>query len=224
MTPSTKTPEEIAEQKARQRTREKEWRQRNKDRVREYAATYRVRNLEYERERKRQWQKDNPGRQAAWNKAHPESIKASKEKYFSKPENVAKQAEAAKTWRESEKGKKRLVAWHRSHFSIPINRFKRMVNQALSRAKKSNLPFDEDLYEHLIKNIPTHCVCCNGVFDYQVDGHKRLGASLDRIDNNGGYTIANVAVICRRCNDLKKDATADELRLVVAYIERNGRQ
>lgn len=36
--------------------------------------------------------------------------------------------------------------------------------------------------------------------------------SLDRVLNDGGYTPANVAVICRRCNTRKGDMSAAELQ------------
>ena len=46
------------------------------------------------------------------------------------------------------------------------------------------------------------------------------GPSLDRIDSTRGYTLDNVAVICGRCNRLKSDASLSELKLLVAYVER----
>jgi hypothetical protein len=44
--------------------------------------------------------------------------------------------------------------------------------------------------------------------------------SIDRIDNNKGYTKDNIMVISRRANILKKDATFDELITIGKFYER----
>lgn len=43
--------------------------------------------------------------------------------------------------------------------------------------------------------------------------------SLDRIDSSKGYVPGNVAVISFRANALKRDATLDELKKLVAWLE-----
>jgi hypothetical protein len=43
--------------------------------------------------------------------------------------------------------------------------------------------------------------------------------SLDRIDSTKGYTPENTRVISYRANALKSDATPDELRRILAYVE-----
>lgn len=48
-------------------------------------------------------------------------------------------------------------------------------------------------------------------------GHDHL-PSIDRIDNIGGYVPGNVCVISGKANRLKRDATADELRLLLEYM------
>ena len=45
--------------------------------------------------------------------------------------------------------------------------------------------------------------------------------SLDRMDNSLGYVKGNVRVISNRANSLKSDATIEELRAVLAYVEAN---
>lgn len=45
--------------------------------------------------------------------------------------------------------------------------------------------------------------------------------SLDRIIPAKGYVRGNIAVISMRANRIKSDATLDELRSVVAFLERN---
>lgn len=50
-------------------------------------------------------------------------------------------------------------------------------------------------------------------------GWTRDGASLDRVDNRRGYEPGNVWIISRRANILKRDATLDELKTIVANWE-----
>lgn len=48
--------------------------------------------------------------------------------------------------------------------------------------------------------------------------------SLDRIDNSKGYVPGNIAVISMRANMIKNNATLDELKAIVAYIESSQNQ
>jgi hypothetical protein len=43
--------------------------------------------------------------------------------------------------------------------------------------------------------------------------------SVDRFYNDEGYTSENIRVISHRANQLKRDATIDELQRVVAYMQ-----
>lgn len=51
------------------------------------------------------------------------------------------------------------------------------------------------------------------------NGRSDNSPSVDRFDNTRGYTRDNIRVISLRANILKRDATADELRKVLAYME-----
>lgn len=55
-----------------------------------------------------------------------------------------------------------------------------------------------------------------------VYGGERCGnmASLDRWDNSLGYVDGNVYVISLRANQLKKDATSEELSAVLRYMKK----
>ena len=44
--------------------------------------------------------------------------------------------------------------------------------------------------------------------------------SLDRIDPNKGYVKGNIQVISWRANNIKRDATPEELRLVADFVSR----
>jgi hypothetical protein len=51
---------------------------------------------------------------------------------------------------------------------------------------------------------------------------QRNSPSVDRIDNTLGYTPDNVCVISHRANQLKRNASLDELKRIVAYMEAGG--
>lgn len=55
----------------------------------------------------------------------------------------------------------------------------------------------------------------------RVQRNKPNSPSLDRIHADMGYVKGNVRVISWRANDLKKNMTLEEARLVVADLERN---
>jgi|SRR5271166_6136037 len=89
-----------------------------------------------------------------------------------------------------------------------------LVWQAKHRAKRDSLEFD--LLPGDIQ-IPTTCP----VLKIPIYPGKRNSAhspSLDRRDNDKGYTKANTQVISYRANVLKRDATITELKLFAEWI------
>ena len=97
-----------------------------------------------------------------------------------------------------------------------------LVDQAKYRAKKFNLPCDLTV-EGL--HWPTHCPILGLELDYNktVPGSRKIRHSvptLDRRTNALGYVLGNVFVISHRANRIKSDATAEELKAVLAYMER----
>ena len=97
------------------------------------------------------------------------------------------------------------------------NPTKTLVFWAKSRAKKRGLEF-RLLPTDII--IPRNCPCCGRALRKGVGQPGAASPSLDRHDNNKGYTPENVEVICFRCNELKADASVDELTAVLNYMKR----
>lgn len=101
----------------------------------------------------------------------------------------------------------------------------RMRTGMLTRARELGLPVDADVLtvEHLLQWLERQpdCPCCGVTFDpipARPGSPNPTSASLDRIRPDRGYVVGNVAIICWRCNNLKRDATADELQTVVNWM------
>jgi len=100
----------------------------------------------------------------------------------------------------------------------------------LFRARELGLPIDAAhftitrLTEMLLAQ--PGCPCCGRLLDVsrKFDGKKNdASPSVDRIIPSQGYVIGNVAILCWRCNNLKRDATADELECVVRWLRSVAR-
>jgi len=94
-----------------------------------------------------------------------------------------------------------------------------MLADARKRAKQRNLEYD------LTKDdvtIPELCPVLGIPLFVGTDGKRSPNSpSLNRIDNNKGYTKNNIAVISLRANTLKNDANVEELQAIVKYMEEN---
>jgi len=89
-----------------------------------------------------------------------------------------------------------------------------------ARARKRGIPFTITRADVV---IPENCPCCSARMEMRsgpaVHGPLPQSPSLDRLDAKQGYVPGNVAVICWRCNNLKRDASIEELRAILAWME-----
>ena len=99
----------------------------------------------------------------------------------------------------------------------------RLLMNARRRARETGLPATirtSDLH------WPTHCPILGIRLDYdtprgQRKAHNPANPSLDRWDNADGYVPGNVVVVSLRANQIKNNATWQEL-LAVANYARDG--
>ena len=88
------------------------------------------------------------------------------------------------------------------------------------RAKKQGLEFS---ITHKDIIIPEVCPVFKTPFVFGADGKTTKAnpnaPSVDRVDNTKGYTKDNIRIISYRANILKKNATLEELRGLVRYME-----
>lgn len=105
--------------------------------------------------------------------------------------------------------------WTRTHGKSKTLQYM-MFYDARKRAKRFGLPFSikpEDIV------IPDACPVLG--ISLARDGHRDARPSLDRIDPLKGYVATNIRVISFRANRIKADATAEELRAVLDYVEQS---
>ena len=114
--------------------------------------------------------------------------------------------------------KHRQPSYRRERYKETCTRL--MWDRAKARARAKGLCFN------LVPEDVVIPVCCPVLGLPLVVGGGKTGPtpnspSLDRMDNTLGYIKGNIQVISYRANILKRDATIEELRAVLAYVEAN---
>lgn len=99
---------------------------------------------------------------------------------------------------------------------------RKMFNQAKTRAKKNGLDFTIELSDLL--PLPSKCPVLGIPVRKGKFAQDDNAYSIDRIDNSKGYTPDNIAVISRRANVLKRDATLEELQSLARWARKQVRR
>lgn len=103
------------------------------------------------------------------------------------------------------------------------------MRRGLLHAAKEGTKVDNDAFSivrltEMLRANP-RCPCCGREFriGLRFNGMKDdASPTLDRFVGARGYVIGNVTMICWRCNNLKRDADAAELQLVVDWMRRRA--
>lgn len=97
-----------------------------------------------------------------------------------------------------------------------VDAAKLLYKNIKSRCKRIGREFSIDL-EDII--IPEKCPVFG--FDLKREDKKTwmFAPSVDRIDSSKGYIKGNITVVSRRANILKRDATIEELELLLNYYK-----
>ena len=115
---------------------------------------------------------------------------------------------------EREKAASRYQQWRIHSAAVAIH------SKAKSRARRTGLAFTITPTD--LEPLPIMCPVLGFPLVYgATEDEKNRAPSLDRINNAKGYVPGNVRIISFRANTLKRDATLEELRALVAYCERN---
>jgi len=125
----------------------------------------------------------------------------------------------AKAWRKAyqQRNRKRLVAkarqWKRDNPQRALFLWKR------SDARRRGTDFTIEMIDlDWPKDCPVHGVRLLYGPDHGVNNPDQ--ATIDRIDNSLGYISGNVAIMSRRANILKRDATLAELQRLVKWLQK----
>lgn len=124
-----------------------------------------------------------------------------------------------KRWKDKnpEKVRAARLAW----YSKPKNRMRHLLSQAKRRAEENGVIFEISIED--FGPLPTHCPVLGIELNYGrsiARGFINNRPSVDRVDPSLGYLKGNVRVISWRANRLKSDATVQELRSILDYMER----
>lgn len=97
-----------------------------------------------------------------------------------------------------------------------------ILRRAKTRAKKNNIPFDIDV-EDII--IPKYCPVFglelkSKLGTRQGHGPNDNSPSIDRVNPELGYVKGNVRIISHKANTIKNNATIEDLRKVILYMEQ----
>ena len=99
------------------------------------------------------------------------------------------------------------------------NPAKEMLMYANSRAKENGLPFDITIEDIVIPEV-----CPVLGIPLFINGGKPTNnsPSLDKIIPEKGYVRGNIRVISFRANNLKNNATIEEVRKILEYLEQQA--
>lgn len=98
---------------------------------------------------------------------------------------------------------------------------KQLIYSAMERATDKNRDFNITTADI---HIPSFCPILGIPIDPSRKGNGKVidsSPSIDRIDSNKGYILGNIQVISYRANMLKSNATIEELKKILKYLENN---
>ena len=109
--------------------------------------------------------------------------------------------------------------WFGNQVATKEEDFKRLTSSEYKYKRLRQMAREQDLeclltLEEYKKVVENPCYYCGGVL-------CTVGYSLDRIDNEQGYTLANVRPCCKRCNMSKSNSTEDEFKDKILSIYHN---
>ena len=154
------------------------------------------------------WRKQKAEAQSRYRASHPDRCKKSRAAWYKK-----NRVEVLAATRTDEFKAHRNAVVKNSRDKNPKSL---LVMQAKNRAKKKGLPFDLSTSDF---EIPEKCPALGIILKRGKGKLADSSPTLDRFDNNKGYIKGNVFVLSWRANRMKGDATLEELKQLVAWIE-----
>lgn len=91
---------------------------------------------------------------------------------------------------------------------------KTLYNRLKASAKKRDIEFSLTVPELCELSYPLTCPIFGMKLEFNRDCYKDNSYSIDRRDNMIGYHIDNIIVVSYRANQLKSNATNEELKML----------
>lgn len=139
--------------------------------------------------------------------------KASKKYYYNN-----RKSEIARSRRWNENNRARFNANQVLRRSVKLQPNVVLYNNAKNRAKKYSLPFDLVPSDII---VPEFCPVLGIPLKVATGCAKPNSPSIDKIIPEKGYVKGNIAVVSHKANTMKSDASIDEIRLLLAFMERS---
>ena len=148
-----------------------------------------------------------------WKRENAERLKPRRRELYKKKERVVEARRVRRRW---------VVS--------PLTLRAQVIRSGMvARSRKNRLDFDSESFTtaklvEWFKRQP-NCECCGVELDFGKKiskGPSNNSPSMDRIIPGDGYIVNNTALICWRCNNLKRDARPDELETIAAWMRHRS--
>lgn len=191
----------------------RQYREKNKDQLKEKAKQHRIKNRDIINAKKKEYYQENRdeilAKCAEYRQSHKEENAARDKKYAQEHKDQIQQYQ--KEYRESHKlsnaeyqkqyrikNKEKLDEYKKS----PHTRYQTYKRNA--KHKNRNFDLSEEEFTEMTK-LP--CVYCG---DYSDTYNGELFNGIDRIDSSLGYSMDNCVPCCATCNRMKLDLSVDD--------------
>lgn len=101
--------------------------------------------------------------------------------------------------------------------NITSKEIKQLLNHLKASAKKRGIFFDLTTADIDDIGIPISCPVLGIPLKFNKGVAEHNSISFDRIDSSKGYTKENIIIVSNRVNQLKSDASLEEMRKIADY-------
>jgi len=103
--------------------------------------------------------------------------------------------------------------------NITAKETKQLLNALKASAKKRNIPFNLTTSDIDDIGIPISCPVLGIPLKFNKGKPKPDSISFDRVDSTKGYTRDNLVIVSYRVNQLKSNASLEEMRKIINYYQ-----
>lgn len=203
------------------RAYQKEWREQNKERIKENRRKWMEENKEQSKAYQKKWREENK-----------EKLKEIRKKYLANPKVAAKRNEYRREWHAAwkienpelykEKNKKTAMArkelMNSDKDSFIEYAFASLKRGAYKRNISWNLDFDQ--FKSIAESTE-YCALSNRPVFFEIGNRDKI--SVDRIDNTRGYDFDNIQFVSTEVNMIRNSLSMkDFLKMCFDIAETHG--